>query len=104
MKPNFGNANMGNIMKQAQKLQQEMKKAQEQLEQKSFTAKSGGGAVSVTISGKHHVTELAINPDVIDADDVEMLQDLIMVAVNDALGQIDAETAAVPGNFSGGMF
>lgn len=82
--------NMNQIMKQAKKMQADMLKKQAELETQSFTAASGGGAVSVTVSGKRQITAVEIKPEVVDSDDVEMLQDLIMVAVNDALSQVEA--------------
>ncbi|GHV18170.1 hypothetical protein FACS189425_06190 [Clostridia bacterium] len=93
--------NMNQLMKQAQQMQKKMQEAQAELETKNFTATSGGGAVSATVSGKRTLTALAINPEVIDAEDAEMLQDLIIVAVNDAFAQVDAEMAK---NMPQGMF
>jgi hypothetical protein len=81
--------NMNNIMKQAQKMQKQMEEAQKELEQKEVTATSGGGAVSVTVSGKHEITQVKLSPEVVDPDDIEMLEDLIMAAANEGLRQID---------------
>ena len=80
-----GMPNMNNMMKQAQKMQKEMKKKQEELEQQEFEASAGGGAVTVKITGKKEVVSIQINEDVVDPDDVEMLQDLIMAAVNEGI-------------------
>ena len=78
-----GNAN--NMIKQAQKMQQEMLRAQEEIEQTDFEASAGGGAVSVKMTGKKELTEVIIKPEACDPDDVEMLQDMILAAVNEAL-------------------
>jgi len=95
--------NMNNMMKQAQKMQQEMLKMQQELEEKEVEATAGGGAVSVKVSGKKQITAITLAPDVVDPDDIEMLQDLIMVAVNDALNKIDEEAASKMGRITGGM-
>jgi DNA-binding YbaB/EbfC family protein len=81
--------NMNNIMKQAQKMQKQMEEAQRELEQKEITATSGGGAVTVTVTGKREVTRIQLSPEVVDPDDIEMLEDLIMAATNEALRQIE---------------
>jgi DNA-binding YbaB/EbfC family protein len=86
--------NMNNLMKQAQKMQQKMAEQQEALEAKEYTAKAGGGAVEVTVSGNKELTKVTINPDAVDPDDVEMLQDMIIAAYNEAarkLAEISAE-------------
>jgi len=80
-----GGANMQQLMRQAQKLQEQMAKTQEELDEKEYTAQAGGGMVSVTISGRREVKALLIKPECVDPDDVEMLQDMIMAAVNEAL-------------------
>jgi len=95
--------NMNNMMKQAQKMQQEMLKMQQELEEKEVEATAGGGAVSVKVSGKKQITAITLASDVVDPDDIEMLQDLIMVAVNDALNKIDEEAASKMGRITGGM-
>ena len=79
--------NMQQLMKQAQKMQQQMMDKQEELDNREYSASSGGGAVSVTVSGKRGVKSIEIKPEVVDPEDVEMLQDLIMAAVNEALRQ-----------------
>ena len=86
-----GGANMQQLMRQAQKLQEQMTKAQEDIEAREFSAQAGGGMVSVTVNGKHEVTGIQIKPECVDPEDVEMLQDLIMAAVNEA-GRIARET------------
>ena len=80
-----GLGNMGNIMKQAQKMQKDMEKKQEELAQRTVEATAGGGAVCVKVSGKKEIQEIKIKPEVVDPEDVEMLEDLIMVAVNEAI-------------------
>jgi len=80
-----GGANMQQLMRQAQKLQEQMTKAQEELDEREFTAQAGGGMVTVTVTGKREVKNLEIKPECVDPDDVEMLQDLILAAVNEAL-------------------
>ncbi len=83
--------NMTNMLKQAQRMQRQMEEAQKTIESKEFTATSGGGAVEATVTGKKVLTKLVIDKDAVDPDDVEMLQDMVMAAVNEALNQ--AETA-----------
>ena len=86
-----GGVNM-NMMKQAQKMQQDMMKIQDELEKAEYTATAGGGVVTAAVSGKRELTALSIEPDVLDPDDIEMLQDMIIAAVNEALRK--AETSA----------
>lgn len=99
----MGMGNMNNMIKQAQKMQQNMVKMQEELEQASFEATAGGGAVTVKMSGKKELTEVKISPDVIDPDDIEMLEDLILVAVNDVIKKIDQKNQAEMSKMTGGM-
>lgn len=80
-----GGANMQQLMRQAQKLQEEMAKTQAELDEREYSAQSGGGMVSVTVSGKHQLKNIEIKPDCVDPEDVEMLQDLVLAAVNEAL-------------------
>ena len=80
-----GGANMQQLMRQAQKMQQQMQEAQEKLEAAEYEASSGGGMVSVKVTGKHQLTSITIDPQVVDPDDIEMLQDLIIAAVNEAI-------------------
>ena len=100
--PGMG-GNMNNLMKQAQKLQKQMEDAQKQLENKDFEASVGGGAVTVTISGKKELTSVKIKPEVVDPDDVEMLEDLVLTAVNEALKKVDEETSSSMGKLTGGL-
>ena len=98
-----GGMNQAAMMKQAQKLQQEMIRMQQEQEAKTFTAKAGGGMVSATVSGKHELVGLEINPEAVDPDDVEMLQDMILAAVNEAMRTADAEAANNMSRLTGGM-
>ncbi|MBR2765011.1 MAG: YbaB/EbfC family nucleoid-associated protein [Blautia sp.] len=95
--------NMNNLMKQAQKMQRQMEESQKELEEKEFTASSGGGAVQVTINGKREVTGVTLSPEVVDPDDIEMLQDLVVAAVNEALRQVEDASANVYGKLAGGL-
>ena len=95
--------NMNNLMKQAQKMQRQMEESQKELEAKEVTATAGGGAVEVTVSGKKTVTKVKIDPEAVDTDDMEMLEEMIMVATNDALGQIDEMSQANMSKLTGGL-
>ena len=99
----FGGGNLNNLMKQAQKLQKEMEQAQQELETKEFEASVGGGAVLVKVNGKKEVLSIKIKEEVVDPDDVEMLEDLVLSAVNEALKKADEETANKMGKLTGGM-
>ena len=94
--------NMNNLMKQAQKMQKQMETQQAEREAKEFSAAAGGGVVEVTVTGKREVTKVKIDPEAVDPDDVEMLQDLIVTAVNQALKQADEESAAIMKQATGG--
>ena len=98
----FGGS-QANMMKQAQKMQQKMAEQQEALEEKEYTAKAGGGAVEVTVSGKKELTKITIDPDAVDPDDVEMLQDMIMAAANEALRSAEEDARNVMGSLTGGL-
>lgn len=95
--------NMNNLMKQAQRMQRQMEMAQKELEEMSFEGTAGGGVVKVVVSGKKVVTDVVINPEAVDPDDVEMLQDLIMAATNEALKQVDAASESRMGAVTGGL-
>lgn len=95
--------NMNNLMKQAQRMQRQMEESQKELETKEFTAAAGGGAVEVTVSGKKEVTKVRIDPDAVDPEDVEMLEDVIMAAVNEALRKADEANAASMAKLTGGL-
>ena len=94
---------MNNLMKQAQKMQKQMAEQAKEFETKEFTASAGGGAVSVTVSGKRELTKVAIDPDAVDPEDVEMLQDLIQAAVNEALRKNDEAKEAAMSRVAPGM-
>lgn len=96
----FGGMNIGNLMKEAKKMQADMEKSQEELAQKEFDATSGGGAISVKVSGEKVIKEIKIQKDVVDPDDVEMLEDLILTCVNEALRKVDEAQAAQLGKFN----
>ncbi|MBD1371943.1 YbaB/EbfC family nucleoid-associated protein [Hazenella sp. IB182357] len=95
--------NMNQMMKQVKKMQQEMSKAQAELEKKEFIGTAGGGVVKVTMNGHKQLLGIEIEQDVVDPDDVEMLQDLITVAFNDVMKQVDDLVAKDMGKFTGGM-
>ena len=96
----FGGMNLGNLMKEAKKMQADMEKSQTELAAMEFTATAGGGAVKVVVSGAKSVKEITIQKDVVDPDDVEMLQDLILTCMNDALSQVDAAQAQQMGKYN----
>ncbi|MBM7098025.1 YbaB/EbfC family nucleoid-associated protein [Bacillus sp. H-16] len=95
--------NMGNMMKQMQKMQKEMTKAQEQLKEEKVQATAGGGMVTVVVTGEKRVVDIQINEEVVDPDDVEMLQDLVLAATNEALTQVDELINERMGKFTKGM-
>ncbi len=96
-----GGGNMNAMLKQAQQMQQDMADKQAELEEREYTATSGGGMIEVTVNGKHEIKKLTISPDAVDPDDVEMLEDLITVAVNEAISTAaktaDEEMNAITG-------
>ena len=96
----FGGMNMNNIMKQAKKMQEEMQKSQEELSSKEFDSTSGGGAISVKVTGEKVLKEIKIKPEVVDPDDVEMLEDLILTCVNEALRKVDSAQSQEFGKFN----
>jgi DNA-binding YbaB/EbfC family protein len=105
-KRNFGGGmpgNMNNLLKQAQKMQKEMEKMQQEMEDKTINATAGGGAVEVVFNGKKQLQSISIKPEVIDPDDIEMLQDLILAAVNEGLRQVEEMTNQQMGKITGGM-
>lgn len=102
--PNSGGpGNMNQMLKQAQKMQADMTALQEDLENREFTAVSGGGMVEVTVDGKHLIKAIKINPDAVDPDDVEMLEDLITVAVNEAISNAIKTSEEEMGAITGGL-
>ena len=96
----FGGMNINSLMKEAKKMQASMEKSQEELAQKEFDATAGGGAISVKVSGDKTLKEIKIQKDVVDPDDVEMLEDLILTCVNEALRKVDSAQAAELGKFN----
>lgn len=98
-----GGMNQASMLKQAQKMQQEMLRMQAEQEAKTFTAKAGGGMVSATVSGKHELVSMEINPEAVDPDDVEMLQDMVIAAVNEAMRAADNEAANNMSRLTGGL-
>lgn len=95
--------NMNNLMKQAQRMQRQMEESQKELEEKEFTAKAGGGAVEVTVTGKKEVTKVLIDKDAVDPDETEMLQDMIMAAVNEAMRMAEEANAEIMNKMTGGL-
>ncbi len=95
--------NMNNLMKQAQRMQRQMEEGQKELETKEFTATAGGGAVEVTVTGKKEVVKVKLTEEVVDPDDIEMLQDLIVAATNEALKQAEEANAQMMGKMTGGL-
>ncbi len=95
--------NMANLMKQAQKMQKQMEEQAKEMESKEFTATSGGGAVEVTVSGKREVLKVKLDQEVVDPDDVEMLEDLIVAATNEALRKVEEASASAMSKLTGGM-
>ena len=98
-----GGMNQAAMMKQAQKMQQEMLRMQEEMENKTWAATAGGGMVTATVNGKHELVALEIKPDAVDPDDVEMLQDMVIAAVNEAMRTADAEAAQNMSRLTGGL-
>ena len=96
----FGGMNMNNLIKQAKKMQEEMQKSQEELSSKEFDSTAGGGAISVKVTGEKVIKEIKIKPDVVDPDDVEMLEDLILTCVNEALRKVDSAQSQEFGKFN----
>ena len=98
-----GGMNQAAMMRQVQKMQQEAIRMQEELENKTYTANAGGGVVSATVNGKHEVVALNINPEAVDPDDVDMLQDMVIAAVNEAMRAADTDSANNMSRLTGGL-
>ncbi|MBP3305832.1 MAG: YbaB/EbfC family nucleoid-associated protein [Oscillospiraceae bacterium] len=98
-----GGMNQAAMMKQAQKMQQELMRMQEEQETKTYTAAAGGGMVSATVNGKHELLNLEIKPEAVDPDDVEILQDMVIAAVNEAMRAADTEAANNMSRLTGGL-
>ena len=95
--------NMANLMKKAQQMQRQMEEQAKEMETKEFSATAGGGAVKVTVSGKREILKVELQEEVVDPDDIEMLQDLIVAAVNEALRQVDEANSSVMSKLTGGL-
>ncbi len=100
---NSGGGNMNAMLRQAQKMQEDMASLQADLEEREYTAQSGGGMISVTVDGKHLVKEIKINPDIIDPEEPEMLEDLITVAINEAVGNAIKTAETEMGTITAGL-
>ena len=100
--PMGGGVNM-NMIGQAQKMQQEMLKMQAEMETKEYSATAGGGVVSAAVNGKHELLRLTIDPEAVDPDDVEMLQDMVIAAVNEAMRKAESDASASMSKLTGGM-
>ena len=98
-----GGMNQAAMIRQAQKMQQDMIRMQQEQEAKTFTAKSGGGMVAATVNGKHELVSLEINPEAVDPEDVEMLQDMVVAAVNEAMRKAEAEASQSMAKLTGGL-
>ena len=98
-----GGMNQAAMMRQAQKMQQDMLRMQEEMENKTYSATSGGGMVTAVVSGKNEVVSITINPEAVDPDDVEMLQDMVIAAVNEALRAAETDKAANMSRLTGGL-
>ncbi|MDD6734209.1 MAG: YbaB/EbfC family nucleoid-associated protein [Lachnospiraceae bacterium] len=95
--------NMNNLMKQAQRMQRQMEENQKQMETKEFEAKAGGGAVSVTVTGKKEIVKISLDPEIVDPDDIETLQDAIMAAANEALRMVEDANNEMMNKMTGGL-
>ena len=95
--------NMANLMKQAQKMQRQMEEQAKEMETKEFSATAGGGAVEVTVSGSKKILKVKLDEEVVDPDDIEMLEDLIVAATNEALRKVEQENQAVMSKLTGGL-
>ena len=98
-----GGMNQAAMIKQAQKMQQDMLRMQEEMENKTYSAAAGGGMVKATVNGKHEVVNIEITPEAVDPDDVEMLQDMIIAAVNEAMRAADTDAANNMSRLTGGL-
>ena len=101
--PGMGGGMNMNMLKQAQKMQQDMMRLQQELQEKEYQAAAGGGVVSATVNGKHELKALVIDPEAVDPDDVEMLQDMIVAAVNEAMRSADTDASETMQKITGGL-
>ena len=98
----FGKPDVNALMRQAQKMQEEMKAKQEELQNTEYQASAGGGMVQITMTGKHEITSIKINPEIVDKDDIEMLEDMVAAAVNEAVRKVDEDAEAAMQKITGG--
>ena len=98
-----GGMNQASMMRQVQKMQQDMQRMQEEMENKTYSATAGGGMVTATVNGKHEVVDIQIKPEAVDPDDVEMLQDMVIAAVNEAMRAADTDSANNMSKITGGL-
>lgn len=98
-----GMGNMNDMIKQAQKMQEDMKNLQAELDEREFEVKAGGGAVTVVMTGKKRLQSIALSPEIVDPDDIEMLQDIIVAAVNEAASTVDDTVESEMGRLTGGL-
>ncbi len=104
MKARIPNANQGgNMMQKLQKMQEEMAKTQSAVEESEFSASAGGGAVEVSVSGKHEIKSIKMNPEVVDPEDIDMLEDLLLAALNEAMRKADEKMDSEMGKLTGGL-
>lgn len=104
MKARIPNANQGgNMMQKIQKMQEEMQKTQVAVEESEFTASAGGGAVEVTVNGKHEVKAIRMQPEIVDPEDIEMLEDLLLASLNEAMRKADETMESEMGKLTGGL-
>ena len=101
--PGMGGGMNMNMLKQAQKMQQDMMRLQQELQEKEYQAAAGGGVVSATVNGKHELKALVIDPEAVDPEDVEMLQDMVVAAVNEAMRKAEAEASQNMSRLTGGL-
>ena len=102
-KPSMGGGSMQKQLQQMQAMQRKMEALQAEIEEKEMTTTAGGGAVTVTVNGKKEITSLQLKPEIVDPEDIEMLQDLIMVAVNEGIRQIEEMSNAEMSKLTGGL-
>ena len=95
--------NMNNLMKQAQRMQRQMEEKTKEMEEKEYEATAGGGAVTVKMSGKKEVLSVKLSEEVVDPDDIEMLEDLIVAATNEAIRKVEEDSASLMGEITGGL-
>ena len=101
--PGMGGGMNMNMIKQAQKMQQDMLRMQQELQEKEYQAAAGGGVVTATVNGKHELKALVIDPEAVDPEDVEMLQDMVVAAVNEAMRAADSDAASTMQSITGGL-